>query len=229
MTPYYDHAGVTIYHGDCREILPSISADVLITDPPYGVNLGDHRGANETRSGYLVKSGYASYQDTDANLRAIVVPGITAALSIVKRGVVFCAGSKIGAFPEGSCVGGVYLPAGCGRTAWGFQNLALAIFYGSAPGLEKGAKATVIRSTASAQKTGHPCPKPLPWMSWLVQLASQEGETIIDPFMGGGTTLRAAKDAGRRAIGIEIEEKYCEIAAKRMSQETLFGNGGWHG
>ena len=86
MVPYYDHAGITIYHGDCREILPSISADVLITDPPYGVNLGDHRGANETRSGYLVKSGYASYQDTDANLRAIVVPGITAALSIVKRG-----------------------------------------------------------------------------------------------------------------------------------------------
>ena len=223
MTPYYNHAGITIYHGDCRDVLPSISADVLITDPPYGVNLGEHVGANETRSGYLAKTGYASYQDTDANLRAIVAPAIVTALSMVKRGVVFCAGSKIGAFPEGSCIGGVYLPAGCGRTAWGFQNLATAIFYGTAPGLEKGAKPTVIRSTAAAAKTGHPCPKPLPWMAWLVMLASLECETIIDPFMGGGTTLRAAKDAGRRAIGIEIEERYCEIAAKQLGQEVLFG------
>ena len=107
MTPYYNHAGITIYHGDCRDVLPSISADVLITDPPYGVNLGEHVGANETRSGYLAKTGYASYQDTDANLRAIVAPAIVTALSMVKRGVVFCAGSKIGAFPEGSCIGGV--------------------------------------------------------------------------------------------------------------------------
>ncbi len=97
------------------------------------------------------------------------------------------------------------------------------MFFGSAPGLEKGARATTIRSTESSEKNGHPCPKPIGWMLWAVGLASRQGETVLDPFMGSGTTLRAAKDLGRRAIGIEIEEMYCEVAAKRLSQECLPG------
>jgi site-specific DNA-methyltransferase (adenine-specific) len=67
----------------------------------------------------------------------------------------------------------------------------------------------------------HPCPKPLALMRELVSLFSDPGEMILDPFMGSGTTLRAAKDLGRRAVGIEIEERYCEIAAKRLSQEVF--------
>jgi site-specific DNA-methyltransferase (adenine-specific) len=63
--------------------------------------------------------------------------------------------------------------------------------------------------------------KPLAVVSKMVRLGSQEGETILDPFMGSGTTLRAAKDLGRKAIGIEIEERYCEIAARRFAQEVL--------
>ena len=68
---------------------------------------------------------------------------------------------------------------------------------------------------------GHPCPKPLRWASWLISRATDDGATIIDPFMGSGTTLRAAKDLSRKAIGIEIEEIYAEIAAKRMSQLAM--------
>ncbi|MDD5304003.1 MAG: site-specific DNA-methyltransferase [Elusimicrobia bacterium] len=68
---------------------------------------------------------------------------------------------------------------------------------------------------------GHPSPKPECVMRWLVDELSEPGETVLDPFMGSGTTLRAAKDLGRKAIGIEIEERYCEIAAKRLSQQVL--------
>lgn len=67
----------------------------------------------------------------------------------------------------------------------------------------------------------HPTTKPLGLVSRFVSLFSEAGETILDPFMGSGTTLRAAKDLGRKAIGIEIEERYCEIAARRLEQEVL--------
>ena len=80
---------------------------------------------------------------------------------------------------------------------------------------------TSMQSFATADPVDHPCPKPLPWMLWLVGLVSQEGETVLDPFAGSGTTLRAARDLGRRAIGIEIEERYCEIAVQRLAQGVL--------
>lgn len=221
MTPYFTDGTVTIYHGDCREILPTLEYDCVVTDPPYGVDLGSHAGATEKRAGYLIKQGYDSYDDTLENLRSVVVPAIALALTRAKRGAVWCAGSRIREFPEASCVGGVFMPSGVGRNAWGFTNMAFVLLYGSAPGLENGAHHTAIRSTATAEKNGHPCPKPLAWMTWLVGLAVAAGETVVDPFMGSGTTLRAAKDLGRKAIGIEIDEKYCEIAARRMSQQTL--------
>ncbi len=75
---------------------------------------------------------------------------------------------------------------------------------------------------ALASPVGHPCPRPEGTMSHLVAIGSRTGQTVLDPFMGSGTTLRAAKDLGRRAIGIEIEERYCEIAAKRLAQQVLF-------
>src|SRR5437870_5577844 len=139
MKPYYEHAGITIFCGDCREILPWIQADVLITDPPYGVNLGHHAAANETR-GWLAKGTYASYEDTPENFRSIVIPGIEMALAKVKRGLVFASGTGLRDLPPYRAVGGVFLPAGMGRTCWGFQNFALCALYGTAPDLENGAK-----------------------------------------------------------------------------------------
>ena len=84
-----------------------------------------------------------------------------------------------------------------------------------------GGRPSVIQSNAVSERNGHPCPKPVEWMLWLVKWVSLEDETILDPFMGSGTTLVAAKQLGRRAIGIEIEERYCEIAANRLRQEVL--------
>ena len=221
MKPYYDDGTVTIYHGDCRDALPSISADVLVTDPPYGVNLGQHRGANDKRATVLVKSSYESYDDTPENFRTIVAPIIEQALMATERGLVFCAAHMAWDLPRPTAMGGVFIPSAMGRCAWGWLSFAYALLYGKAPDLHKGAKPIGIRSTATADGWGHPVEKPLEWMKWAVDLAARTGETILDPFAGSGTTLRAAKDLGRRAIGIELEERYCEIAAKRCAQEVL--------
>jgi site-specific DNA-methyltransferase (adenine-specific) len=222
VTPYYERGGIQIFHGDCREVLPSITADVLVTDPPYGVNLGNHGGANEGRAGHvLVKRGYSSYDDTPENFDLIVAPAIRQALAMTTRGLVFCAGHMAWRLPPAAAIGGVFLPAACGRTAWGYNSFAHCLLYGKAPDLQKGAKPIGITSTATAEGMGHPCAKPVAWMRWAVALTSRRGETVLDPFCGSGATLRAAMDLGRHAIGIEIEERYAEIAAKRLAQDVL--------
>lgn len=231
MRPYYEDSAVQIFHGDARAGLFGYDYqlqaryanwDVLITDPPYGVNLGGPDIGRNGRGGRhgLERSAYASYDDTPENFTRVVVPVITSILKIVKRGAVF-AGPSLNELPRAAAIGGVYCPAGSGRHPWGFKTFPPVLFYGTDPQLQNGARPNVIQSTARAEPSDHPCPKPLAWMRWLVELASLPDETILDPFMGSGTTLRAAKDLGRKAIGIEVEERYCEIAAKRMAQEVM--------
>jgi len=225
MKPYYEHAGITIYHGDCREVLPSIEFDVVVTDPPYGVlepgdfnpRVRDDRGASHG----LVRDTYLSYVDTYDNFVGTVVPALNLAILASKRAAVFT-GPHIQEQAKAKAIGGIYCAAGCGRHHWGFKTFLPVLFYGNAPNLHLGCKPNTIQSTATAHgDVDHPCPKPLSWMRWLVSLASLETETILDPFCGSGTTLEACKILGRCAIGIEIEEQYCEIAAKRLSQEVF--------
>jgi site-specific DNA-methyltransferase (adenine-specific) len=223
--PYYEHGGITLYCADCRDILPGLRADALVTDPPYGVGLGlcgDPRGhRNGARSG-LTHDSYASYSDTYDTFVAEVVPRLNVALDACSRGLVWT-GPHIHEQRKPDAIGGVYSPAGAGRHRWGFKMFHPVLLYGVAPAMHRGASTpTAIRSSEVAPINGHPCPKPTGWMRWSVQLASLPGELLLDPFCGSGQTLRAAKDLGRRAIGIEIEERYCEIAAKRLSQEVLF-------
>ena len=224
IKPYYESEGITIYHGDCREILPQLPmVDLVLTDPPYGINLGSHQDATEKRPGVgLKKRGYESYVDSYEHLKTIVVPSVVLALKKATRGIVFMAGTNMWEFPKPDAVSCVYIPCGNGRTKWGFQNTAHFMLYGTAPNLHLGAKHTALYSTESSEKNGHPCPKPYKWITWCVSLGSVAGETILDPFMGSGTTLVAAKELGRKAIGIEIEERYCEIAVKRLAQMNLF-------
>jgi DNA modification methylase len=216
MRPYYHHAGITIYHGDCRDVGPL--GDVFITDPPYGVELGtsDSRG----REHGLAHLAYASFADTFDEWRELVPPMITQCVMHHHRGAVFT-GKHLTHFPPPAFCGGVYLPAGCGRNPWGYTNWAAIFFYGVDPQLHRGARQTVLVSSETSERNGHPCPKPIGWMRWLVQRVSLPGETIFDPFAGSGTTLVAAKQVGRQAIGIEREEKYCELAAVRLQQESF--------
>lgn len=218
MKPYYEDATTVIYHGDAAEVLPSLAADVLVTDPPYGVGLGGTSGTGGKHG--LARASYDGYEDSYENYRAIVVPIIESSLAIVQRGAVF-SGPHFQELPKATAMGGVFCPTGSGRHSWGFKTFLPVLFYGSAPNLHKGAQPNVIRSVVKADKSLHPCPKPIEWMRWLVQLAALPQEVVLDPFMGSGTTLRAAKDTGRKAIGIEIEESYCEMAAGRLAQEVL--------
>ena len=203
--------------GDCREVLPTLGkVDAVVTDPPYGVNLGEHRGAKDNRSTVLTKAGYASYDDTPENFAAVVAPAIRCALELASRGAVFMAGSSAWMLPQPDAIGGVYLPSGMGRNSWGFASLQHCLLYGTAPDLNRGAKATAIYSGETSEKNGHPCPKPIGWMHWIIGLASRPDEAILDPFMGSGTTGVACAKLGRRFIGVEIEPRYFEIACRRI-------------
>lgn len=215
MKPYYDEDGITIYHGDARELVLAADtyADVLVTDPPYGVDF----------TGKVTKhtTGVAGY---DTNDDADVGPEVVGmALERVQRAGVFTGIRRMFDYPRPRDVCCVYCPSGAGRGPWGFTCFNPVLFYGSRIG--PGMRPTSIHSFALADDVDHPCPKPLAWMTWLVSMVSKPGETIIDPFAGSGTTLRAARDLGRRAIGIELSERYCEIAAKRLAQGVLdFGS-----
>jgi hypothetical protein len=218
MTPYYDHAGIQIFHGDCREILPEISGEAFVTDPQYGVDLGD---SDRRKRGHgLGKESYSAFEDTYENYCSVVIPAIRQVVQQCIRGACFV-GPHFQELPKCTTLGGIYCPSAIGTHEWGFNTFLPILLYGKAPDQYFGRQHTVLRSTAVAEKNGHPCPKPLEWLLWLVRRISLDGETIIDPFMGSATTLLAAKKLGRSAIGIEIEEKYCEIAAKRLSQEVL--------
>jgi len=218
---YYQDDKITIYHGDCLDIMPNIGKfDLLLTDPPYGINLGKTKGTGGSHG--MVFDAYESYDDTYENFVDEIVPRLNRAIEICDRGIVWT-GPHIHEQRKPNCIGGVYCPAGAGRHGWGFKTFLPVLLYGNGPEIHKGAPyPTVIKSGSKPEQNGHPCPKPLEWIKWCVNLGSREGGTIIDPFAGSGTTGRAAKDLGRKCILIEREERYCEIAAKRMAQEVLF-------
>ena len=210
MKPYYSEKGITIWNCDCREVLPELGIyDLVLTDFPYGVDCD-----------------YGSYKDTEANLREL----IREALPMVRSsGVVTLLTPGNGnqyKYPEPEWTLAWVIPAArnCGR--YGFCWWQPVLAYGKDPYLREGCGArpdTFICNEAS-DVNGHPSPKPDTVWRWLLQRgASRPTDTILDPFMGSGTTLWCAKQLGHRAVGIELEEKYCEIAANRLKQNVLFG------
>jgi len=202
----------TLYEGDCREILPTLGkVDAVVTDPPYGVDLGDD---GPTAIG---KTAYASFKDTAENVRAVCVPVIEDCIRLVGRVVLTPGIRNCHAYPPPTEMGSIYNPAGAGFSRWGFTTSQPILYYGKDPhGASK--KPQSLQSTETSEKNGHPCPKPIRLMGWLVWRASLAGETVLDPFMGSGTTGVACVKLGRKFIGIELEPKYFDIACSRIEQ-----------
>jgi site-specific DNA-methyltransferase (adenine-specific) len=223
MKPYYSKNGITIYHGDCRDILPHLEqVDLVLTDPPYGVNLS--KKTTKARHGFQGSQASVLYQDNPVEIKQLIETTMPELTRIADRMIIFCGATLLMAYPEPRSIGGVYSPAGTGMCNWGFQTFHPILFYGKDPYLADGLGSRpngFVDQPSHEEQFDHPCPKPLKWMLWAITRGSRDGETILDPFMGSGTTLRAAKDLGRQAIGIEIEEQYCEIAASRLAQEVM--------
>lgn len=219
MTPYYDEDGITIYHGDCRELDAWLAADVLVTDPPYGI--GWKRSSNPARLS-KAHSGIANDGDTSARDDALVMWGPA-------PGLVF--GSFYAPAPAGLRQVLVWHKGdtqGVVGSTTGFRRDAEPVYIVGDWPVQPVAWSSIVRSSRGSWNdelsiTGHPHTKPLDLLRLLLNRCP-EG-VVVDPFMGSGTTLRAAKDLGRRAIGVEIEERYCEIAATRLAQGVLnFGD-----
>ena len=229
MKIYYQDAAVTLYHGDCREILARLESDAVdavVADPPY--NVGKDYGVHDDN---MAPGEYRSW--------------LTAVLALCARvsrdGVVFFPGTRnvlevpivLASTPlrfvrmlgwhKKEYAGDKWTgdPAMCWEPIIWASVLPAHAYYNRIYGMA-GRDFLVVPSTHGDPFAAvHPCPKPGSVMSWLIGLFVPEGGTVLDPTAGTGTTLWAAKESRRRAIGIEIEERYCEIAAKRCAQEVL--------
>lgn len=213
MKPYYQDEYATIYHGDCREVLPHIQGDVVLTDLPYGIGLeyGD------------------SFEDTQPYLDGLVADALPLMCAAAPVVALTCGIDNWWRYPAPKWVLCWYMANACSSTGrWGFNQWQPILVYGTDPYLKRGmgrrpdVVITAAPNSGEDKKLGHPCPKPLEaWRKVLARVSPSPADVVIDPFMGSGTTLVAAKYSGRRVIGIEVEERYCEIAVRRLGQMTL--------
>ena len=202
LTPYYDRGGITLYLGDCREILPQldVKVDLVLTDPPYGLahrlHDGGTWGANPLYDEMLVWD----FQVSSELIEAIIAMG--------KEAIVW-GGHLYGLVPSRN-----YL-------AWVKREPlpTLADFELAWTNFDKPSKMWDERRNPDGKRR-HPTQKPISLMMWCIMQASNP-ESILDPFLGSGTTAVAAKKLGRKCIGIEVSEKYLKIAVERLRQEVL--------
>jgi DNA modification methylase len=212
MTPYFDDGQVAIYHGDAGVVLPTIApVDLLLTDPPYGI--GEARGKNKSRSKIAVAKDYGTSEWDDAPPPRWLIELMR---SRAQWQIIF--GGNYFDLPPSSC----WLVWDKDNGESDFADCELAW-----TNLPKAVRRKRYRWAGMLQEPGrpkehreHPTQKPLQVMTWALSLAP-DATSILDPFMGSGTTLVAAKQLGKRAIGIEREERYCEIAARRLGQGIL--------
>lgn len=215
--PYYQDSAITLFHGDCREILPHLGKfDLLLTDPPYGINLntdssrfsgGTQGNVSKRGNGPGTGAGWKIPEDDgDFDPRFI--------LDFAKEKIIWGWNNYAHLLPRGSCL--VWIKRN--EEAYGsFLSDAEVAWMSKGHGVYCKKDLT---NNAIANERVHPTQKPEGLMGWCIQ-KFPKAETILDPFAGSGTTGRAAKDLGKKCTLIEREEKYCRIIVDRMAQEVL--------
>ena len=212
MKPYYEDGQITIYHGDCREILPTLEpVDLVLTDPPYGIGYIGGQGGNLIHSKKRRKHETVRGDDEPFDISPLLPFGRLALFGGHRYYDRLPAGGTFHVWDKR----GPYKPVHTSDfdTIWVNWHMVGRRFSHFWRGL--------CRESEANQRIEHPTQKPLAVVNWLLTEIIPDAQVILDPFMGSGTTLRAAKDLGRKAIGIEIEERYCEVAIKRLAQEVL--------
>lgn len=212
VRPYYEDTGIVIYHADCRIVLPHLSpVDLLLTDPPYGI--GEARGKNKTRTNAAVARDYgvSDWDDAPPPQWALELARSLARWQIVWGGNYF-------SLPPSRC----WLVWDKDNTG-DFADCELAW-----TNLDKAVRRIVYRWNGMLQEPGqpkedrvHPTQKPQAVIRWALSHAPAGVRTVLDPWMGSGTTLVECKRLGLSCVGIEREERYCEVAAKRLAQGAL--------
>lgn len=229
MSIYYEDDFVTLYHGDCREVTEWLEADVLVTDPPYG---RDYQGNS---AGWTNSSGGGGHRST-GQARSIANdkdPGTRdAALEMWGDNLAIVFGDPLIAAPANTKQALIYakpLDSGIKGARGGFRRDVEMIYLVGDWWIGVGGRSSVLTTGALVAgprglsvRHEHPHAKPLDVLERLLSITG-DGITVADPFAGSGSTLVAAKHSGRKAIGVELDERYCEVAANRLSQDTLFG------
>jgi site-specific DNA-methyltransferase (adenine-specific) len=208
MKPYFEEDGITIYPGDCREALPSLEpVDLVLTDPPYGIGLCNGNSIHRERFIWGDRETFDPTFLLGAATR-LILWGANNFSNKLPLGGWLCWDKRCSVEAD-RMLGSAFELAWCNDNS---KFKMCRILHGGA-----------VNADGANEKRYHPTQKPVALMTWCIRQADywNAPQIIFDPFMGSGTTLRAAKDLGRKAIGIEIEEKYCEIAAKRLSQKVL--------
>jgi DNA modification methylase len=210
MKPYYQDDHATIYNADARELVPQLEFDVVVTDPPYGMSVVNKNNKISNVTGTNKPKEYKPVIGDDKPLDP------TWLAQFGKRQIIF----GVSHF--------VNIPHAGRLLVWD-KEVTNGIFaevevaWDSKKGPSKIIKHQQQGYYCNLGDIGrhHPTQKPLSVMLWILDNCTEPEQTIIDPYMGSGTTLRAAKDLNRKSIGIEIDEQYCEIAARRLAQEVL--------
>mgnify|MGYP000898402354 FL=1 len=242
MKPYFDDGTVTIYHGDCLEVLPQLSGlGGIVTDPPYssgGAYRGDRMSATLKKyvnSDSMAQTTLGDFSGDNRDQRSFLVwcsLWMNAARNAALPGaalVSFIDWRQLPALTDAVRCGGwvwrgigTWHKPGIRMQRGRFSASAEYVVYATnGPTVDHaGSPQNVMAWAPEGGDKEHIAQKPVEVMRWATMPVPPIGP-VCDPFMGSGTTLRAAKDLGRKAIGIEVSEQYCEVAAKRMSQAVL--------